>query len=138
MNNKFVYITILLLLWQCAKSSNWYDITIVRKDNSFVSYYDSISFTKETPQNIRELCSVRYEQNESERNQIFEVSFNDLNIYVIRYSGIGFEFYDIWAYNPKIDKLSASPFTINGKWVVDNEAGFDKSILNGFLLELVA
>ena len=83
MNNKFVYITILLLLWQCAKSSNWYDITIVRKDNSFVSYYDSISFTKETPQNIRELCSVRYEQNESERNQIFEVSFNDLNIYVI-------------------------------------------------------
>ncbi len=134
MNNKFVYISIVLLLWQCAKSSNWYDITIVREDNSFVSYYDSISFTKETPRNIRELCSVRYEQDDSERNQIFEVSFNDLNIYVIRYSGIGFEFYDIWAYNPKIDKLSASPFTINGKWVVDNEAGFDKSILDGYLL----
>ena len=126
-----------LLYNSSASATNWYDSVIVREDNDFTTCYDTSSKTKPAPAILRELCSVRYSEDISGRNQIFEVSFNELLIYVIRHAGIGYEIYDLWAYDKNKNKLSEKPFTINGKWSVDNEAGFVTPILNGSMIETI-
>lgn len=123
-------------MWTPLQASNWYDNVVVRNDNSFVTFFDSISQTKPTPTIVKNICRQHYMDDFLERNQIFEVAFNNIFIYVIRYAGIGFENYELYAYDPRSNRLSEKPFELSGKWSADNESGFSKPILEGKMMEI--
>lgn len=126
----------LVMLSSSINASSWFDSVVVRDDNGYVSYYDSLSPRKEAPWAIQEKCSKCFPSNHLERNQIFEIDFGEYDIYVIRYSGIGYEYYYFFAYDPALRKLTDKPFVINGKWCADNECGFEKPLLNGPMIEI--
>ena len=125
-----------VLFCEPTKASNWYDSVLVRADNGYVTYYDSISPLRKAPDVIIEWCKKICPDNLMGRNQIFETSYNDVTLYSIRYSGIGFEEYYILAYDSLSNSLSSSPFVINGKWSANNESGFDIPILRGEMMEI--
>ena len=125
-----------VLFCEPTKASNWYDSVLVRADNGYVTYYDSISPLRKSPDVIIEWCKKICPDNLMGRNQIFETSYNDVTLYSIRYSGIGFEEYYILAYDSLSNSLSSSPFVINGKWSANNESGFDTPILRGEMMEI--
>lgn len=135
MKNNIICIIALILIGGTSEASNWYDSAVVRIDNGYVTYYDSISKHKKTPSVVRKKCKKYYTKNNS-RNQIFEINYYDITLYVVRYSGIDFEHYDIWAYNQEENRLSESPFILNGLWSADNESGFDVPIIKGQMLEI--
>ena len=126
----------MVLFHEPMKASNWYDSVLVRADNGYVTYYDTISPLQKAPDVIIEWCKKICPNNLMGRNQIFEMSYNDITLYSIRYSGIGFEEYYILAYDSRSNSLSNSPFVINGKWSADNELGFDTPILRGKMMEI--
>lgn len=132
----FLSLVGMVLLCEHMKASNWYDYVVVRGDNDYVTYYDSMSPQKRAPSIISEWCKKFCPDNKMKRNQIFEMSHNDITIYSVRYSGIGFEKYYVLAYNSKSGRLSSSPFVLNGKWSADNESGFDTPILEGKMFEI--
>ena len=125
-----------LLFCSLKASSNWYDSVVVRADNVFVSYYDSVSPRKETPATIRNVCGKYYANNDLGRNQIFKITFGTIDIYVIRNSGIDFEDYCLYAYDSLYNNLSDTPFIIKGKWSTDEESGFDKPLLKNKMIEI--
>ncbi len=131
-----VFILVIVFLLGSVKASNWYDSVVVRADNAYVSYFDSVSTRKEAPIAIQNICSKYYANNDFDRNQIFEIEFGTIVIYVIRNSGVGFEDYYFYAYDPFFFKLSDTPFVIKGKWCADEESGFDKKILNNQMIEI--
>lgn len=113
----------------------WYDHSVARADNSYVTYYDTASTVKPTPKEIRKLCRQQYGEDPVGRNQIFEIRFGDNYVYAIRHADIGFELYDFYAYAPDGKCLTMSPVTLNGTWSADNESGFDNHLLEGLLVE---
>lgn len=126
----------MMLLCKSIEASNWYDSVVVRADNGYVTYYDTMSPQKKSPDVIVEWCKMFCHDNLMGRNQIFEVSYNNVTLFSIRYSGIGFEEYYILAYDSRSNKLSNSPFVLNGKWSADNESGFKIPILKGDMIEI--
>lgn len=125
-----------VLICNSINASNWCDSVVVRADNDFVSYYDTLSPRKEAPLAIQALCKRCYAKSESNRNQIFEIKYRSYYLYMIRYSGMGFEYYYLFAYNPLLNKLSDTPFVIDGRWCSDNESGFEHQLLTNRMIEI--
>ena len=68
----FLSLVGMVLLCEHMKASNWYDYVVVRGDNDYVTYYDSMSPQKRAPSIISEWCKKFCPDNMMKRNQIFE------------------------------------------------------------------
>ena len=141
-SNYFPFFTLLLfLIILTAYNSFGKDVdslkAIHRKDNSFVTYKDSISPRVKIPLFVREKIdglykklkdSVTYKNDDGSQRIIFNIYVNNrIDLYIIKaYSFNSIHYYFLLA--DKIErKVSENIPSINGKWMENNEEGFEGS-----------
>lgn len=127
----------LLLLDSCWSQSNRIKAddnsikAIVRDDNDFVTYRDTLSKTTSIPKAVQlAVESIAKEQDERFIDQIFQVENREgIDLFIIRMRQSESLFYHIVAYD-KIKKIVSKGYvSINGKWMNNNEAGLSLKLL---------
>ena len=58
MKNLLFFFVGMMLLCKSIEASNWYDSVVVRADNGYVTYYDTMSPQKKSPDVIVEWCKM--------------------------------------------------------------------------------
>ncbi|MDR0368374.1 MAG: hypothetical protein LBH82_04455, partial [Bacteroidales bacterium] len=118
-------------------SQNWINHTIIRNDNDYVSYKDTISLQEDTPLYIKERIQLffdkietdKYDMEYQQRNCIFKVSYSkDIDIYIAKNRLFHRINYYFFCYNKSNNKFSDSPYCINGNWIENDEAGFQNKL----------
>ena len=143
MKNK-ILIVIILCVNNYIFPQNWTNHVIVRNDNNYVSYKDTISLREETPPYIKSKIELfvsnieldtAYDIEYQQDNIIFKVSYSEnIDLYIVKnclFANINYYFF---CYNKIDNKLSDKPYRINGKWVENEESGFLIKLLNTPLL----
>ncbi|PLK42096.1 hypothetical protein [Emticicia sp. TH156] len=110
---------------------------IIRSQNDFVTYSDTVSLKEEIPPVVRsKMKSLIKGSDYSENNLVFKVTYSSsVFIYIFKtYSFSIVRFYLI-AYDAKNDRVSTISPSINGKWMENNEQGFSTRLLYEPLIE---
>ncbi len=116
---------------------------ITRKDNSFVTYDDSISQTATIPLVAKKRIANIYTSYRNDpfaegyKPLIFKVRYNSrVDIYVLKIHAASGITYKFLAYDHFTRKITQKPVAIFGKWMENNEDGFEKDnhLLSGQLL----
>jgi len=146
---KKIILTILISsIFLLTQSQNWLDNVVLRADNNYVSYYDTISLREKTPENIKEKLKLYFEKYQMDtliffmehleyekNNIIFRISFSkNIDLYVVKYCSFNCIDYFFWGYDKWNDELSLNPYQINGKWIENNERGFIRKLNTSPLL----
>lgn len=137
---KKVILTILTsLIFPFAQAQNWLDTVIVRDDNNYVSYYDTVSFREKMPKNVKEELKTNFNKSQDidsldfilevlayeKYNLIFRIAFSEhVDLYVVKYCVFNSIEYYFFGYDKLNDKISQNPYRINGNWIDNNESGF--------------
>jgi len=123
----FIFSFILSSNW-CISQSIRKPLAIIRSDNSFVTYVDSSSATEALPENIQEkISAIKPKSSATDSIHIFKVVFDSkVSIYIVKFENFNDIRYKFIAYNKLTGQLTNEPPEINGKWMENNEAGFNK------------
>ena len=139
---KKVLLTILLSLSiVIVQSQNWLDKVVVRIDNDYVSFFDTVSRRVEMPKRIKDEIEnyfLNIESADSSENLVFCTSYANVDIYIVKFHSLSSIGYYFWGYDKSTDKLSKKPYRINGKWIESNEYGFSRKLITPPLIEFTS
>jgi hypothetical protein len=106
---------------------------IVRADNSFVTYDDSVSKTVTVPPKVGAKISAIYSHYKDDpfsagyKPLVFKVSYNSkIDIYVLKIHSAAGIAYQFLAYDHHSKNITARPIAIFGGFMENNEEGFKK------------
>lgn len=98
---------------------------VQRSDNDFVTYADTVSARNKCCNKLNDHIKRIYSDTVS-LLQVFKVNSKHINIFVVKIKeNISSIKFDFLAYDTKTDIISTKPVSINGKWMNNNEAGFE-------------
>lgn len=103
---------------------------IIRADNDFVTYTDTISPRLPIPQLVNQKIDTLLEKNKKLKLiDIFEVKHDDnINVYLVKTKGVSKVLrYYLFAYHLNNKIITKEPPYVNGRWMENDEVGFHPS-----------
>lgn len=123
----FIAILLPSICYDQQKSIESNMMAIVRLDNDFVTYADTISPREKLPENIKSYILTHLGTSGFNINIVFKLTASkEIFLYVVKCAQQSQIRYYFFAYNHISKKLSPHPAFINGKWMDNNEEGFNK------------
>lgn len=120
----------ILLLSICQGQQNKMEgdlMVIVRVDNDFVTYTDTVSPREKLPENIKTYILKNLGATGFKFDLIFKLTASkEIFLYVVKGTQQSQVLYYFFAYDHISKAISPKPEIINGKWMENNEEGFDK------------
>ena len=142
---KILFAVLLLFISSSLQSQDWLNNCIVRSDNDYVSHRDTISPHENIKTQVKKQIKNYFDgvseddfKTMQEHNLVFKVAYSEIiDIYIVKahFDALGINYY-FFSYNKATNKHSDFPYKINGKWIENDEEGFNNKLCSSPLFSV--